>query len=168
MSPHHVRKTETRLEIVKEKVEEDYGAKGPSGQNNEHHESKAHVLHDYKAYLKAQDRIRENQGKTADKEETKKEPTDEEIMMGVAKHRFSILIGLAMTRFRMKLDGNTYEDLVRVFLGVKAFFFFTFDKLIQTVNKSFQALFSDEYAKSDSFNLFQKYNSLAGSQREHL
>ena len=57
---------------------------------------------------------------------------------------------------------------MRTFLGIKSFFFFTFDKLIHTTIKSFHALNNDEFLKSKAFKLFRKYSNLKDRQREKL
>jgi hypothetical protein len=132
--------------------------------------NKDEVLHSYHAYNRSHDKIKENRGIRAPQATGDSIPDESEdtVKRAVTRHRMAILIGIAMTRYRGKLDGNTYEDLVRVFLGVKAFFFFTFDKLILTTQKAFQALFSDEHQKSSAWTLFEKYNAMKGNQREKL
>lgn len=116
--------------IIKDKVDSDF------------EKNKEAVIHAYKAYKKSQDRIKENRGveKTAHEGGKENEINEDEktIKDRVSRHRLAILIGISMTKYKSKLDNNTFEDLVRVFLGVKSFFFFTFDKLIVLTNKSFQ------------------------------
>ena len=148
------------FKIINDKVNEDYK------------ENKDEVLHFYRNYIKAKEHKKKGQnkddGEMADQQNQQPEENEENIKRSVAKHRMAILIGLSITRFRSKLDGSIFEDLVRVLLGIKAFFFFTFDKLIHTTNKAFQTLINDEYVKSNSFKLFKKYVSIKTHQREKL
>lgn len=147
--------------IVADKVNEDYKYK------------KEEVLHAYKGYIKSKERVRESHGVPKDgginSTSNDLDSTDESVIKAaVTKQRLAILIGFSITRYKSKLDGSTFEDLVRIFLGIKAFFFFTFDKLIHTTNKAFQSLISDEYLKSNAFRMFKKYNTMKNHQRENL
>lgn len=144
--------------IISDKVEDDFK------------QNKDEVLHSYHAYNRSHDKIKENRGikKSQATNDSQLDESDDTVKKAVTRHRMAILIGIAMTRYRAKLDGNTFEDLVRVFLGTKAFFFFTFDKLILTTQKAFQTLFSDEHQKSSACTLFEKYNAMKGNQREKL
>lgn len=147
--------------VIQDKVEKDFK------------ENKNLVLHSYKAYKKAQERIRENRGlenvSRSITEELKDIIEDDEVIKErVSRHRMAILIGIAITKYKSNLDNGTFEELVRVFLGVKAFFFFTFDKLIVLTNKSFSCLFNDEYQKSFSFTMFDKYNKMSRNKRSKM
>jgi hypothetical protein len=136
--------------------------------NQEFIEKRDSIIHDYENYKGSKNRIRENRNMKPQPTEIGKEETEEDIKKAVVRHRIAILIGISITRYRSKLDWNTYEDLVRVFLGLKGFFFFTFDKLIHTTNKAFQTLANDEYVKSRSFKLFKKYSLMRDHQKEKL
>lgn len=113
------------------------------------------MVHAYKNYKRAINRINENKGLSQNQDGEKqfidqddqKVEDDNTIKKCISKHRLAILIGIALTKFRGKLDSNSFEDLVRVFLGVKSFFFFTFDKLILTTIKAFHIVLGDEYIK---------------------
>lgn len=144
--------------IIQDKVDQDF------------EENKDAVIHAYKGYKKSHERIKENRGLENDQPQKSGETLedDDTIKERVARHRLAILIGISMTKFKSKLDTNNFEELVRVFLGGKAFFFFTFDKLIGVTSKALQTLFMDEYHKSSSYSLFEKYNKLAGDQRNKL
>lgn len=144
--------------IIQDRVEEDFV------------ENRDAVVHAYKGYKRSQERIRENRGLQEQAGATSDQITEDDsvIKERVARHRLAILIGVAMTKFKSKLDTATFEELVRVFLGVKAFFFFTFDKLIGVANKAFHSLFNDEYQKSSAFTLFEKYEGFTGKERTKL
>lgn len=135
------------------------------------------VICHYKNYKRALQRIKENKGVSSKNQDGEPkaedakdiiEDSDETMKKCLVKHRLGILIGISLTKFKNKLDSNTFEDLVRVFLGIKSFFFFTFDKLIHTTNKAFQAVLSDEYLKSKSFNMFKSYCHVNNRFREEM
>mmetsp|Transcript_26223 Transcript_26223/g.26119 ORF Transcript_26223/g.26119 Transcript_26223/m.26119 type:complete len:410 (+) Transcript_26223:1701-2930(+) len=144
--------------IIQDRVEVDFA------------ENRDAVIHSYKGYKKSQERIRENRGIHEQPGENSGEAIEDDatIKDRVARHRLAILIGVSVTKFKSKLDTATFEELVRVFLGVKAFFFFTFDKLIGVASKAFHSLYNDEYQKSSSFNLFEKYEGFAGKERAKM
>lgn len=147
--------------IIEDKVESDF------------QENRERVVHDYKAYKKSQERIQENKGiekepQNLNVEEKEITVNDEIIKEKVSQHKMAILIGIGVTKFKSKLDSGTFEELVRVFLGEKSFFFFTIDKIIALANKSFSCLFNDEYQKSFSFSMFSKYNKIIGNMRSKL
>lgn len=138
--------------------------------DEEFEENKQQITHHYKNYMKAKNRIRENRGipLQTDSPDSEMQEGDEAIKNSVVRHRLAILVGITVTRSRSKLDWSTFEDLIRVFLGNKAFFFFTFDKLIQTTNKAFQSILSDEVQKSQSFDMFKKYSLVDTDLRESM
>lgn len=147
--------------------------------NHDYNEKKDEILHSYKIYLKSKERCseeaksnKENGNEThhfdLNQINNLEELNEEEVKRSVVNHKLSILIGISVTRYKCKIDSSTFEDLVRTFLGIKSFFFFTFDKLIHTTIKSFHALNNDEFLKSKAFKLFRKYSNLKDRQREKL
>ena len=147
--------------------------------NHDYNEKKEEVLNSYQIYLRAKERQAENDqsnnkapgnvnAMNINKEINLNDLDENEIKRAVINHKLAILIGISVTRYKSKIDSSTFEDLVRTFLGIKSFFFFTFDKLIHTTIKSFHALLNDEFLKSKSFRIFQKYWKLNDRQREKL
>lgn len=153
------------IKLVREQVNLDYDNK------------REEVMYYYNNYLRAKERIKEAHKFTPKHAHTNSninmlnEETDideNNVKNGVVNHKLSILIGLTISRFKSKIDSATHEDLVRTFLGIKSFPMFMYDKLIHTTIKAFHTLLQEEYLKSRSFRLFQKYSSLHDRQRERL
>lgn len=90
-----------------------------------------------------------------------------EIVRAITTYKMSILTGLAVTRFKTKLDSNNYDELIRKFLFNRSFFF-TLDKLLTATNKAFHTVVNDEYSKSSAFELLEKYNSGKHRLTEYL
>uniref|UniRef100_A0A7S3J495 Sin3 C-terminal domain-containing protein n=1 Tax=Euplotes harpa TaxID=151035 RepID=A0A7S3J495_9SPIT len=142
-------------------------------------EKKEEILHCYRSYIRAKERDNEIRkygckdpseiNANANENQLNFDDVDENVIKAaVTNHRLAILLGISITKFKNKLDGATFEDLVRTFLGIKSFFFFTFDKLIHTTFKAFQALLNDEVLKSKSFKLFLKHCRVNNRQRETM
>lgn len=153
------------MQLIKEQVSQDY------------HNKRDEIMYYYNSYLRAKERINEAQkfsprhsqfNPNLNKVNDETETDESKIINGVFNHKLSVMIGLTISRFKSKIDNATHEDLIRTFLGIKSFPMFMYDKLIHTTVKAFHILLQEEYLKSRSFRLFQKYSSLYDRQRERL
>ena len=153
------------LKIIRDQVDHDYKEKN--------HE----VMYYFKNYMRSKERLKESRKSHSknisdnsglNKVDEDIEYDENKIKSWVVNHKLSVLIGITISRFKSKIDSATYEDLIRTFLGINSFVFVMYDKLIHTTIKSFHTLLHDEYSKSRSFRLFQKYSTLHDRQREKL